>query len=248
MKKLITAALTLATATLGAKAFEGTATYQVSGQSDKSMEMSLTLKGGLVRMEAAHEGHTVINIMDPAKKVMLMLMPEQKMYMEHKLDAGRFKTKGKAEKPKITKTGKSESIAGYQAEEWLIETKQSTMHLWGSTELGQGFGQAPAGKQDEGGWEIPAELRDKGFFVLRMTSDGKGRAGKMEATSVKPGSVDSALFKVPAGYKQSGMPGMGGEAGGMPPDAAAKMKEAMEGMSPEERAMMQKMMKGHGGH
>lgn len=255
MKKLLIAALALATGTLAAKAFEGTAVYQMTaGKQEKKMDMTFQMKDGVVRMEATNDGHTMVNIMDPAKKSMIMLMPEKKMYMEHSLKGMMDKSKEKAEKPKISKTGKSETIAGYKAEEWLFETKKMTMHLWGTTELGTGFLQAGGGKPGEG-IEIPAELRDKGFFPLRIVSDGKHGMTEMEATSVKPGSLDAGLFTVPAGYKKMDMGGMmggmGGDEGagaGMGADASERMKKAMENMTPEQRAMMEKMMKKHGGH
>jgi hypothetical protein len=215
---------------LTAKAFEGTATYQMTDRKGEVMEMTFTLKDGKVRTEAERDGHTMINIMDLSKKSMTMLMPEKKLYMEHSFEGGSFKGK-KGGKATFSKTGKSETIAGYKADEWLIESNGTTTHIWGTTELGQGFGQAPGGRPGEGpGWEIPAELREKGFFLLRAEGDGK--RGKMEASSVKPGSVDSSLFEVPAGYqKMGGMPGLGGDGAGM---------------TPEQKALLQKMMKKHG--
>jgi hypothetical protein len=253
MKKLLLAALALAAGTLSAaKSFEGTAVYQMSaGMSDKNVEMTFKMKDGVTRMEATMQGHTMINLMDPAAKKMTMLMPEKKMYMEHEMKAPTGKAKQEAEKPKLTKTGNSETIAGYKADEWLMETKKMTLHLWGTTELGSGFMQA-GGKPGEG-VEIPAEMRDKGFFPLRIVGDGKHGFSKMEATSVKPESLDASLFTVPADYKKMSLGGMmgadGGDAGaggGMPPEAAAKMKAAMDKMTPEQKAMIEKMMKGKG--
>lgn len=256
MKKLLTLtwALALAAGTLSAaKSFEGTATYKMTaGPSGKSMDMTFQMKDGKVRMEAEHDGHTMINIMDSANKKMVMLMPEKKMYMEHEMKAPMGKGKKDGEKPKISKTGKTETIAGYKADEWLFETSKMTMHLWGTTELGSGFMQAGGGKPGEG-VEIPAELREKGFFPLRIVGDGKRGFSQMEATSVKPGSLDASLFTVPSDYKKMSMPAMmggadaeGASGAGMPPDAAARMKKAMEHMTPEQRAMMEKMMQGHG--
>jgi hypothetical protein len=81
-------------------------------------------------------------------------------------------------------------------------------------------------------------LKDKDVLALRV-SGAKGTL--MEATKVEPGKLDAALFSVPAGYtKMDG--GFGAEGPGGGGEVAERMKKAMEGMSPSQRAAMQQYL------
>ena len=244
MKKLFLAAILLAASNLSAKAFEGTVKYRMGGKDGKGGHvMTMAVKDGKIRTESQGMGGQDgkgAAIMDLKAKKMTMLMPEQKKYMVHKLDGQA--AAGKTAKGSLKKSGKSETIAGYKAEEWVYESEGKQTSLWGSTELGS-FEMGGGPKGNSGGMQIPAELREKGFFLLRMSAQHEGKSGMLEAIEVKPGSLDASLFEVPAGYTE--MKGMMG-GGGMPPETMEKMKSAMKDMSPEQRKMMEKMMQGQG--
>lgn len=246
MKKLLIALALAGAATLSAKSFEGTAQFQTFGKDGKKgpvMEMSM--KGGKVRIETESRGHKSIVIMDQKAKSMLMLMPEKKLYMVHSINVDPKPSKGG--KMTLKKSGRSETIAGYKAEEWLMSNGDSKVSVWGNSELGSYM----AGDASRGGVEIPAELREKGLFPLRVSNGEDGKSGGMEAIKVTPGSLDSSLFEAPSGYSEmKGMGAMGGgmEGGagaGLSPEASERMKKAMENMSPAQRAMMEKLMKKH---
>lgn len=86
-------------------------------------------------------------------------------------------------------------------------------------------------------------LRDAGAdgFPVRMVTREKGNKEPtvtMELVSAKRQSVASSMFEVPAGYTQEDM-----MSNMMSPEAAQKMKEAMEKMTPEQRKAMEEMMK-----
>lgn len=246
--KITLCALSLAlvsASTLSAKAFEGKAQFQTYGPGGKKGPvMEMYLKDGKTRVETEARGHQSIVIMDQKAKTMLMLMPEKKMYMKRDLKGMEVKSKT-PEKISFKKTGHSEVIAGYKAEEWDISSGTHTTHFWGSTDLGSYIG---ADAASHGGLEIPAEIREKGLFPLRVSTGEDGKGGGMEAIKVEPGSLSHSLFELPSGYsemKGMGMPGAGGEAGALPPDAAARMQKAMQNMTPAQRAMMEKMMQKH---
>ena len=135
------------------------------------------------------------------------------------------------------------TVAGYPVEEWVYRTAKSKVSLWVTDKLGAGFMQTGKGASS---MEIPTELRKKGL-ALRIVSD---KGFKMEAVKVWPGTPDASLFEIPAGYSQMGG-AMGGQEGtsagaGMPEDAKEKIQDAMQNMSPDQRAMVEKMMQNQG--
>jgi len=251
MKKLILMAV--ATLALQAQAwaapFEGVATYKLLSGKDKSpKEMTFSIKGDKFRTDVAEKGRKGSMIMDMKSKKMIILMPDEKKYMEMSLDGkmgqGKAKNAGK-----LVKTGKTETIAGYKAEEWAYEGGKDKLSIWGTKDLG---GWTPM-NSPEGGkgpqFDIPAELKDGSFFMLRVSGD----KGGMEATKVEKKSLEASLFEVPSGYAKMDMGGMmgggakkgqGGGMGGMSPEQHKEMMDAMKDMSPEQKAMMERMMKG----
>jgi hypothetical protein len=126
--------------------------------------------------------------------------------------------------PKITKTGKYETIAGSRCEDWELTSdhKEGMMCV---AEQGVSWLSLPASL-------IPsehaymAELMDGKHFPLKMIGyekDGTTEQMKIEVSKIDKKSLDDAQFQVPAGYNVmdlgkmlSGM-GMGGGMGGMPP-------------------------------
>jgi hypothetical protein len=110
----------------------------------------------------------------------------------------------KAGKPKgkLMKTGKTEKIAGYLAEEWAYKGGEKKASFWGSTELGAWSMMSAKGRGPQ--MDVPEEFKKGGFFPLRIVSEDGG----MEAVSVEKKSMPDSLFEVPAGYKKMDMGGM----------------------------------------
>jgi hypothetical protein len=126
--------------------------------------------------------------------------------------------------PKITKTGRYETIAGSRCEDWELTSdhKEGMMCV---AEQGVSWLSLPASI-------IPsehaymAELMDGKHFPLKMIGyekDGTTEQMKIEVTKIDKKAVDDAQLQVPAGYNvmdlgkmMAGM-GMGGGMGGMPP-------------------------------
>ena len=248
---LLSASLVLASSALTAASFEGVATYKVLGREGKGgpQEMQFSIKGDKFRTDMDHDGHKGSMIMNTKTKEMMTLMPDQKKYVVMKMDGMKAP---KGDKPKHTaklvKTGKTETIAGYRAEEWTIEGAEHKTSVWGTKELG-GWSFSGGNRGQAAGMEIPEEFKDGGFFMLRVVGE---KGGGMEATSLEKKSLDDSLFEVPAGYEKMDMGAMGGMHGGMgagmTDDQKKVMFERMKNMTPEQRAMMEKMMKGKGGN
>jgi hypothetical protein len=174
------------------------------------------------RREMERSGERMILISYRDNRPGVMLMPENKSYMEMAKGEGEKDPSSMAEHGDLTlkKLG-SETIGGLKTTKYEVRGKE---------EDGTGF---------------------KGFMWLtkenvpvRMEGDsavgGKPRHFRIEYRNVRIGPQDPALFKVPAGYRKINMPPMTGmgnmgggtSPGGMPPGGMAKdeMKKQMEEM------------------
>lgn len=171
------------------------ADMQMSG-GGSNMQGKVYFSGGKVRMEMDMEGHNQAMIVDPAKSVLYMLMPEDKMYMEMSANApGPMKTpKVEAMDPAnpcgskgITTCKKigTETVNGYASEKWEFLQEGQKYTAWIATKL-----------------RIP---------IKTMGADGTA----MEFRNIVEGEQPANLFVVPAGYEKMDMGGMGGMMGGM---------------------------------
>jgi hypothetical protein len=257
-KTLMLAGLCLISAGLTAGAFEGKISYQLTDAKGVNHALTLSQSGGKLRMDFSAKGFSGASIVDPEAHTSTMLLDSRKAYMVTHFDPAAAKAKGGST---ITKSGRSDRILGYAVEEWVSEREGKKTSLWLTDELGRGFFQ-PSSSRGVPDMSIPAELREKGFLPLKIvTSTG----ATILATRVVPGTLDASLFKVPEGYTEmQGMDGAGGggaAAGGdpaqgsasglpagMPADAQARIEQAMQAMSPEQKAAMMKAMQGQGGN
>jgi hypothetical protein len=205
---------------VAAQGFEGQVAYKVSGESGKSTEMTMSIKGTQMRTDMAMEGHTMAMLLNGQTQVMTMLMPEQKMYMTMDLNAQREKMQGMEHQehspPKITPLGTSETIASRSCQNFLVESDKSKMEFCNAKGLGNfmsprsPMGRGPSNALSELNNEAFRTFFKDGFFPLRVTNlDGGKRQVMMEATRVEPKSLDASLFAVPDGFTEMKMPGMG---------------------------------------
>ena len=151
-----------------------------------------------------------------------------------------------------------ETILGYQTQHVLVKDKSPaagngmTTEMWTAKDLldyatfskmqarpGKGAGDAALVKalKDAGADGLPLKS-------VATTADG----GKvtMEVVKVDKQSVPASTFEIPAGYNKSAggmMDMMGGMSGPQADDAKKRMDEAMKNMTPEQREMIEKMMK-----
>ena len=247
---ILSLGLALSSASLLAAPFEGTARFKTLGSESKgAKEMDFSIKGEKFRLDIDQGGHKATVIMDSKAKQAVTIVSERKAYMVMSLDRKGAATEEAKPAGKLVKTGKTETIAGYKAEEWDFEGGEPKTSIWGTQELG-GWSPVsdPRGRGPQ--LEIPAELKDGNFFPLRVV----GEHGGMEAVKVTKKSLPASLFEVPEGYEAMEL----GAFGGLPPagakgskDPSAEqqklMMERMKRLSPEQRAMMEKMMKEQGG-
>ncbi|HQO37571.1 MAG TPA: DUF4412 domain-containing protein [Candidatus Omnitrophota bacterium] len=144
----------------------------------RTFQGKIYMGGNKVRMETA-EGVTITR-MD--KKVVWILMPQDKMYMEQAFDRSKApqtseKVEGEVERKKIG----TESINGRQTDKYEIvymaDNKKETMFQW-----------------------ILPEIK----MPVKMMVPGKN-GWSMEYKNLKTGKQPDPLFEVPAGYEKFSM-------------------------------------------
>ena len=217
---LIIGILALA-AGLSARDFEGKIRLKTT-EKEQTTFMNYFLKEGFIRVEI--EGGpkgTFVGIINLAKREMIMLMIDQKMYMVNKLPEPKKQEQTTAQaQAEYVRTGETETILGYRCEKILIKGRDSTTESWGTRGLGtfmsvgnHGPKSGPAAQN--AGETILAEL---GLFPLRTVHLNK--AGKetkrTEAESIEAQSLPDSTFAPPDDFKKFEMPSIPG-LGGMSP-------------------------------
>ena len=214
--------------------FEGLIAMKMEAENQTSAEMTYFLKGKQTRIETKianiPEGSAVVLLDTEAGKV-ITLMPSRKMYITTDLKAAAEEMKevkkahgeDEAEFPKITPTGKQETIAGYNCEHWLMGENQEIDMC-----VAKGLGYFGMGGQSGGGlgsWKnmvfSPKMLAAAaahpewvkflagGAFPLKLSTTREGQAlMTMEATRVEKRPLDDSLFVIPTDYKEFSMPAL----------------------------------------
>jgi len=234
-------ALLTASLSFAADAFQGKVSLAITAGKGESQTLNYSIKDQKLRMDIDAKGHSMASIMDLEKLEMLMLMPEQKMYMVMPIKKPVEKAMEKAEKSdnntEIEVTGKTETILGYKCNQVIIRDKErnTVTEAWLAEGLGTFMGLGQGGPGGGGGnpmagmfgggrrqqsaasakWE--EALKGKGGFPLRVVSqDGKSKETfRMEATKIEPGTLPDSLFVPPAGYQPFQMPNLGNMLKGM---------------------------------
>jgi len=196
--------------------FEGRITMKLTSEG-KSNEVAYATKGSRMRMEMNSEGKSVVTLLDLNEKQMMMLMPDQKMYMVMPLRdvPGADKVDAAAADTTLEKTSETEIILGYKTTKYLARSKdqKEPVEIWAAEGLGSFFNpndlNVMGGKRKAPLWE--KELREKGFFPLRIVSKPKkGREDRMEVIKLDKTALPESLFVPPADFKKFNLPGMGG--------------------------------------
>ena len=147
-------------------------------------------------MESTGKGQGGINIMRPDKKVMWMVMPEQKSYLEMSLDMSKRDIQSKLQDPNI-KVDRE-----FIANDVVDKHPAKKYHMTITTD----------GKKEKSGYVW--EATDLSNFPVKYESEDKKTSTVWK--NIKTGGVSDSVFEVPAGYQKSTMPTMPEGMGGMP--------------------------------
>jgi hypothetical protein len=221
-------------ASSAAGAFEGAITANLFADA-QPMEMKYWIKGSRSRIETnlSRGGREMgAMLLDVSSGTQTMLIPQTKTYMTMNWGEGGLKDmvekmgKDAEDEPlKATSIGKTETIAGYSCEHWLMGERQDT-----DVCLAKGLGFFGGGGQSGGifdklknlamGEKMKAQLDanpefakfvEGGAFPLKVSQIENGQTKTvMEVTSVERKPLDDSLFTVPPDYKKMEIPGMPG--------------------------------------
>ena len=170
--------------------------------------MQYALRQGVARVEMPGRGDARgVMIIDRSAKTTTMLMPAQKKYMVVPIPqgVGEHRT-GDHPRAEIVRTGRKETIAGYECEHWLVKGVEHEIDACVASGLGT-FTMS-AGREREDAWT--GALRDQQGFPLKVTR--VGGAAVMEVTKIEKKALDASLFAPPSDYQKIEMP-----AGAPPP-------------------------------
>lgn len=195
-----------------AQTFEGAIGMTVMGDDGRTMPLTYLTKGGKIRFDMSAGDQKGGIVIDPAAQKMLIIMDEQKMYMEMPVPGsmpGRMGRQGRGTgRSGAARTGRTETIAGYHCEHvTTIDDDGASVDSCVTSELGSFRMFASGGPMQppqEEGW---ATGLGAGSFPLKVQ---KGDKILVEVTKVQRQTLEASLFTAPAGYRKFAMPGRGG--------------------------------------
>lgn len=185
-----------------AGSFEGEVDYHVLSQGKPDQDVHYLVNGSKIRLDILSQSRLQSLLMDLTTSKMVMLMPEQKMYVD--MAAPDAKNGPKAEtQGKVTRTGKADEILGKKVEEWIYEGQDGKASIWAARGMGH-FETAFS----RNAWA--AAVKSKDLFPLKVVyTDKSGKSGMtMTAVRIDEKKPEAGLFQVPADYKKMDATGM----------------------------------------
>lgn len=190
------------------QSFEGTVSFKVSGMS-RAGTMKYYVKGDNIRMEVEQaSGMEMTTIMNTKNRKATVLMAN-KTFMEMDFDEMTPPEVVMNKDIDIQKTGKTEPVAGYSCDQFVLKQEGKEFEFWATKGLGKFMQmQMNARQQSPALKKLEKELTEKGYFPLKMVQrDASGKEEMlMQAVSVEKKSLSSELFVIPEGYQKTEMP------------------------------------------
>jgi hypothetical protein len=196
---------------LFSQAFEGKINIKLVNDEEVST-MDYLVKGNKIRMEMKSEegeGEAVM-ITDMQDLKMIILMAEEKMYMEYPIKEAIEEQKDdiQSEMGKIRLTDETKTINGFNCQKLDYEDDKN-IESWITKDIGT----LMLYENPMGGNEMPewySDFADEGFFpILVIEKDDSGEEeSRWEVTSVEKKSLSDDLFIPPAGYQKMEIPMM----------------------------------------
>lgn len=200
------------------KSFEGKIKFKITNDG-KEVFMNYYMKDGEIRIDMpGGMGGAMIY----KGKNMIILNPQQKMYMEFSVDkmknlANKFKSDykdGNTDKnqdfdPAKWKTGETKTLFGHECELYRFTKDGQTTEMWVAKDMGNFMGaQNPMAPSSSPLWQ--QQLAGTNFFPLQViVKDKDGKIdSKFEVVELNEQSLRNDLFSVPSGYNKISIPGI----------------------------------------
>jgi Domain of unknown function (DUF4412) len=198
--------LTLIAAPLSAQAFEGVISMTINADGGRSIPVVYQVKNGKLRYDMAAGMAAGAIIVDPGDKKMIMLMPAQRMAMETEFAgvvAGMAERAAAGKQPVVTRTGRTEIVAGYKCEHVIVtgdDTRATDVCL--TNDIAAPFQMPGGGFMGMGA--LPQWAAQIGnAFPLKVEQAGRT---VVEVTKVEKKALEDELFTVPEGFQRMSMP------------------------------------------
>ncbi len=179
--------------------FEGEVTGDMTMPATGKHQVTWGFKGDKVRYDLPTGGALTGGwiLFDGSTKKMYMINDHQKTVMT--MDSTKGAPGAAAASAKVTKSGKHETIAGYDCEDWTVETTSGKTETCVSEGLTFSFGSPRDSAND---WA--KALADEKRFPLRsVTYDAAGtEQSRLEVTKIERKTMDASKFEVPMGYRE----------------------------------------------
>jgi Domain of unknown function (DUF4412) len=186
----------------------------------QSGDVTIKIKGEKERIEAASQP---VRIIDGKSGEMLNLMNDQKAFV--RISAAQMKAAAEtiakfdgrdqaSERPKLTPTGKKETVNGYETEQYVYETPKFKATFWVATKYPDAASilkqlQAPISEAWKPSNMGMPEYRDFPGVPLKTVVSLGGNEVTTTLTSVKQDALSDAEFSVPKDFQEVKPPEMG---------------------------------------
>jgi len=186
--------------------FEGKIKLQVSDEGERNT-IEYLVKGERIRFDIADADAMGSMIFDAKKRSMMILMPQQNMYMEMDLNLTGADSyfEGDSYRGKIKRTGEKKTIKGYDCEKWIAEEDGQIIESWLTDQLG-GF-MFYGNPMDGSGADWKSKLSTPNLFPLLVNVFESGKlVSSMEVLEINSQKLENSLFLPPSGYQKFEMP------------------------------------------
>jgi hypothetical protein len=191
---------------VSAQSFEGVVTVRLASRGGQPQEIEYLARNGNVRISLPTPAGPAAMIALGAEQKMYMVLDSQRAYME--IPTGDIAaTAAKAPGVSVTRTGRKETIAGYECEHVTVETTGASGVQRTDACIAASLGRFISPMGGVGGATAPAWQRlltSEGGFPMKVTmADG---TVALEVTKVEKKRVSDTQFRIPADYNKMDMP------------------------------------------
>ena len=190
--------------------FEGKVKFKVY-DGDDMQTMSYFVKGNKFKFDPPEgemgQGYMVYDV---DKKIMTLVMVEQKMYMEMPVDVAEEMMDQDNQDVYFNNTGETQEINGYLCEKFEFVDEEGSGIAWMTKELGTFLflGDPEGMENSQSNWQ--QEIMAEGYFPMLVKQENS--SGELEPVfeidEILPMPLDDEVFSVPAGYQKFDMPNM----------------------------------------